>query len=193
MKAAARRLNVPPVVAAADRTRGEGVEDRPEADGEGDGQRLSGLPRVHHAGAGRRGSKLPVDKAGDTAELSRLCNGKNSALDIKKALDAQAQGGTADLQHVMNYLEILKAAGLVEIPEPPPVKAGKAGEEVARGCGRADLLARRPDLRTARRAPSSMSAERAGLVPAEAAAAKAEADDPHRSTRRTPINSAHAA
>lgn len=56
----------------------------------------------------------PYGQAGDTAELSRLCNGRNSALDIKKALDAQSSRGPSDLQHVLNYLEILKAAGLVD-------------------------------------------------------------------------------
>jgi hypothetical protein len=45
-------------------------------------------------------------------------NGRHSALDIKKMLDTQSER-KADLQQVMNYLELLKAAGLVEIPEPP--------------------------------------------------------------------------
>jgi hypothetical protein len=54
----------------------------------------------------------------DTTELPRLVNGRHSALDIKKMLDTQSER-KADLQQVMNYLELLKAAGLVEIPEPP--------------------------------------------------------------------------
>jgi aminopeptidase YwaD len=51
----------------------------------------------------------------DRMELSRLCNGKNSALDIKKLLDTQSEYGEADLQDVINYIYILKEAGLVTL------------------------------------------------------------------------------
>jgi hypothetical protein len=58
--------------------------------------------------------KYPVSsRSTDTQELSRLCNGKNSALDIKKMLDAQLKTGEASLQDVINYIYILKEAGLV--------------------------------------------------------------------------------
>lgn len=57
--------------------------------------------------------KYPV-KTRYTGELQLLINGRNSALDIKKMLDAQHPTKT-DLQDVLNYLEILKAAGLVEM------------------------------------------------------------------------------
>jgi len=58
--------------------------------------------------------KYPVSvRSTDTQELSRLCNGKNSALDIKKMLDAQMKGNEANLQDVINYINILKEAGLV--------------------------------------------------------------------------------
>jgi hypothetical protein len=50
----------------------------------------------------------------DTQELGRLCNATNSALDIKKLLDAQMKEGETDLQDVMNYIYILREAGLVE-------------------------------------------------------------------------------
>jgi hypothetical protein len=50
----------------------------------------------------------------DRSELQLLINGKNSILDIKNMLDAQAERRT-DLQDVMNYVEILKTAGLVEM------------------------------------------------------------------------------
>ena len=49
-----------------------------------------------------------------TSELQLLVDGHHSALDIKVMLDAQAETPT-DLQGVLNYLEILKAAGLVEM------------------------------------------------------------------------------
>jgi hypothetical protein len=51
----------------------------------------------------------------DTQELGRLCNGKNSALDIKKLLDTQLKQGESDLQDVINYIYILKEAGLVTL------------------------------------------------------------------------------
>jgi hypothetical protein len=50
----------------------------------------------------------------DRSELQLLINGKNSALDIKNMLDAQAER-KADLQEVLTYLEVLKTAGLIEM------------------------------------------------------------------------------
>ena len=50
----------------------------------------------------------------DRSELQLLINGKNSVLDIKNMLDAQAER-KADLQEVMNYIEVLKTAGLIEM------------------------------------------------------------------------------
>jgi len=49
----------------------------------------------------------------DTGELQLLIDGRHSALDIKIMLDAQSDELT-DLQGVLNYLEVLKAAGLAE-------------------------------------------------------------------------------
>jgi len=57
----------------------------------------------------------PVKGRGmDTQEVGRLCNGKNSALDIKKLLETQVRG-EIDLQDVINYIYILKEAGLVTL------------------------------------------------------------------------------
>lgn len=50
----------------------------------------------------------------NTSELQHLIDGRHSALDIKVMLDAQSQTLT-DLQAVLNHLEVLKAAGLVEM------------------------------------------------------------------------------
>jgi len=61
-------------------------------------------------------NKYPiVNRRMDTQELGRLCNGKNSALDIKKLLDTQMISGETDLQDVVNYIYILKEAGLVTL------------------------------------------------------------------------------
>jgi aminopeptidase YwaD len=58
----------------------------------------------------------PVKGRGmDTQELGRLCNGKNTALDIKKLLDSQLKQGETDLQDVINYIYVLKEAGLVTL------------------------------------------------------------------------------
>jgi hypothetical protein len=47
-------------------------------------------------------------------ELQLLINGKRSVLDIKNMLDAQYQR-ESKLQSVLNYIEILKLAGLVKM------------------------------------------------------------------------------
>jgi hypothetical protein len=61
-------------------------------------------------------AKYPMAGRGlDTQELGRLCNGRNSALDIKKLLDTQLKGGETDLQDIINYIYILKEAGLVTL------------------------------------------------------------------------------
>jgi hypothetical protein len=61
-------------------------------------------------------NKYPVTgRRLDTQELGRLCNGKNSALDIKKLLDTQMADGETDLQGVINYIYLLKEAGLVTL------------------------------------------------------------------------------
>jgi hypothetical protein len=53
---------------------------------------------------------------GNTAEIQCLINGTHSILDIVKMLDAQFQR-KANLQSVMNYVQVLRLAGLVEIKE----------------------------------------------------------------------------
>ncbi len=50
---------------------------------------------------------------GATAEIQLLCNGETSALDIKKMLDTQFRQETS-LEAVLDYLEVLKKAGLID-------------------------------------------------------------------------------
>lgn len=57
-------------------------------------------------------NKYPYRQIASTTELCALVNGKNSALDMKKILDTQ-YNRTTDLQSVINFLELLKAKGLV--------------------------------------------------------------------------------
>jgi aminopeptidase YwaD len=68
-------------------------------------------PRVKALADAR--AKYPVKGRLDTNELQLLINGQHSALEIKYLLDAQGQAKN-DLQDVLNYLEQLKAVGLVE-------------------------------------------------------------------------------
>lgn len=62
-------------------------------------------------------AKFPFQGKGliiaSTTELQRLINGRRSALDIKKMLDAQHERKSS-IEAILNYLEILKKAGLVE-------------------------------------------------------------------------------
>jgi aminopeptidase YwaD len=57
----------------------------------------------------------PANRMTDTQELARLCNGRNSALDIKKLLDTQMKQGEVSLQDVINYISLLTEAGLVTL------------------------------------------------------------------------------
>ena len=51
---------------------------------------------------------------GGMSELQCLINGNHTVLDIKKMLDAQSSQ-KMNLEHVINYIQILRLAGLVEI------------------------------------------------------------------------------
>ncbi len=57
-------------------------------------------------------SSYPVRSAIDRTEISRLVNGNNSVLMIKKMLDAQNRQQT-DLTDIMNFIHHLKEAGVV--------------------------------------------------------------------------------
>lgn len=60
--------------------------------------------------------KYPYDRRdiASTSELQLLIDGKRSILDIKNYLDVQYER-KSELQGVMNYIEVLKLAGLVEM------------------------------------------------------------------------------
>jgi hypothetical protein len=50
----------------------------------------------------------------DKTELERLCNGKHNVLQIKRMLDTQSSK-ESDLQAIMDYIGVLKTAGLVTV------------------------------------------------------------------------------
>jgi len=68
-------------------------------------QRLSGVSQEVR-------ERYPYGRV-NTTEIQLLVDGRHTAVDIKTMLDAQSES-TTDLQSVINYLEVLKAAGLVE-------------------------------------------------------------------------------
>jgi len=68
------------------------------------------------------GTDLSKFRGLDATELSRLVNGRQSLLDMRKMLEAQAPG-KADLQLIVDYMGVLAKAGLVEMP--PPAAAAK--------------------------------------------------------------------
>ncbi|NTV80036.1 MAG: hypothetical protein HGA24_01245, partial [Candidatus Aminicenantes bacterium] len=71
---------------------------------------LTAVPAAERAKYPVAGKDLVV---ANSAELQLLVNGRHSVLDIKKMLDAQHERRST-LQAVLNHLEILKLAGLVE-------------------------------------------------------------------------------
>jgi len=113
MKAAAKKLGVAPVTLQMSEleSRAAKIVPRQTAKVKAGGYR-GYQEHITKAPAEVR-QKYPV-KTRNTAELQLLINGRHSALDIKNMMDAQSQQKT-DLQDVLNHLEILKAAGLVEM------------------------------------------------------------------------------
>jgi aminopeptidase YwaD len=59
-------------------------------------------------------AEYPTDGLSNSSEVQLLIDGVHSVLDIKKMLDAQ-MSAPSSLQSIFNHLEILKAAGLVEM------------------------------------------------------------------------------
>jgi hypothetical protein len=71
---------------------------------------LTAVPAAERAKYPVTGKDLAV---ANSAELQLLVNGRHSVLDIKKMLDAQHERRST-VQAILNHLEILKLAGLVE-------------------------------------------------------------------------------
>ncbi len=113
MKAVARRLKTPPVTLQMTELeqKASKIVPKPTAKVKQNGQ--GGYREFLNAVPQEVRNKYPV-KSRNTSELQLLINGRHSALDIKYMLDTQYQNKT-DLQDILNHLEILKAAGLVEM------------------------------------------------------------------------------
>ena len=114
MEATARRLGTPAVDLrmTALEERAAGIIPRQTALVKRDGYRGWGA-HLDAVGEDVR-SRYPYDGLASTGEVQLLVDGHHSVLDIKKMLDAQMRS-PSDLQSILNYLEILEAAGLVEM------------------------------------------------------------------------------
>jgi hypothetical protein len=115
--ALAQRLGVklPPAVLSELEKKAAKLVPRPTAKVRENGYReyqklIAAVPEAKRANFPVQGKGLVVSS---TAELQLLVNGRRSALDIKKMLDAQSERRST-LQAVLNHLEILRLAGLVE-------------------------------------------------------------------------------
>jgi hypothetical protein len=115
--AVAQKLGVKPlplVLTALEKTAAK-IIPRPTAKVRRDGYReyqkyITAVPAAERAKYPVQGKDLAIASPG---ELQLLINGRHSALDIRKMLDAQNERRST-LQAVLNQLEFLKLAGLVE-------------------------------------------------------------------------------
>jgi len=114
MKAKAKKLGVKPVVIKLSALEKQAIKIVPSQTSKVLDAGYGGSSAIINQVPQEIRAKYP-SRGADTRELSRLVNGKNNALMIKKMLDAQSRRGEADLQSVINYLQILKHAGLIEI------------------------------------------------------------------------------
>jgi aminopeptidase YwaD len=113
MKQVAAGLGVQPVVLKADETEKKALAIIPAA-----------TPRVKEAGYGGYRQFMPqmsreqmtasFRDIANTSELERLCNGKHNAIQIKQMLDTQ-YARESSLQAIMNYIDVLRSAGLVTL------------------------------------------------------------------------------
>jgi hypothetical protein len=114
MKAIARQLNVKPVTIQLSDLEKRAASMVPRQTARVKDAGYQGHSRIIRELPSDVTDKYPVTSLFDTRELSRLVNGTHSALDIKKLLDTQSTT-ESDLQSIINYLERLKHAGLIEM------------------------------------------------------------------------------
>ncbi len=114
MRAVARKLNAAPLVPQMTDLEKQAAKIIPKQTPKVKANGYQGYNEAIRSVSAEVRQKYPIKGRLNTGELQLLINGQHSALDIKNLLDAQGQT-KADLQDVLNQLEILRAAGLVEI------------------------------------------------------------------------------
>jgi len=114
MKATAERLGVSPAALTLSglEKKAAGTVPKPTAKIRENGYR--GYQQFISRAMQEAGAQTPRRRLRAASEVQLLIDGVNSVLDIKKMVDTQFQQET-DLQAIFDHLEILKAAGLIEL------------------------------------------------------------------------------
>jgi len=114
MEAAAKKLGQKPVVLVLSDVEKKAMKVVPRATAKVREGGYQGYRNLLNAVPAEERAKYPyASEVSDTNELQRLCNGKHNVLELKALLDAQSTRRST-VQGIMNYLQILKLAGLVE-------------------------------------------------------------------------------
>jgi len=114
MEAAAKRLGQKPAVIVLSDLEKKAMKVVPKATAKVKQDGYTGYRKFIDQVPAEQKAKYPyAGGVSDASELQRLCNGKHSVLDLKVLLDAQSQRKST-IEGLMNYLQILKLAGLVE-------------------------------------------------------------------------------
>jgi aminopeptidase YwaD len=115
MEATARRLGQKPVVIALTDLEKKAVKIIPKPTAKVTEGGYQGYRKYIDAVPAAEKAKYPYAGAiSSPTELQLLINGRHSVLDIMKLMDAQSQRKST-VQGILNYLQILKLAGLVEM------------------------------------------------------------------------------
>jgi len=113
MKVLATRLSVAPVSLKPDDLEKKAITIVPFTTPKVKEAGYGGYRQFMPGGGGQRGQGGGVPSGvANTSELERLCNGKHNALQIKQMLDTQFPRESS-LQGIIDYIEVLKTAGLV--------------------------------------------------------------------------------
>jgi hypothetical protein len=114
MEAAAKKLGQKPVVLVLSDLEKQALKVVPRATAKVKEGGYQGYRNLLNAVPADARAKYPyANEVSDPNELQRLANGKHNVLEIRALLDAQTQRRST-VQGIMNYLQILKLAGLVE-------------------------------------------------------------------------------
>jgi len=118
MEAVARKLQAPPVKLKATDLEKKAAKIVPRPTARVGANGYNGYVQFIEAVPAEVKKQFPYDRTGEFAvadpnELQLLINGAHSALEIKKMLDAQNEKPSS-LQGILNAIEVLKLAGLVE-------------------------------------------------------------------------------
>ncbi len=114
MEAAAKRLGVKPAVLTMTDEEKQAAKILPRPTARVTAGGYNGYRQaINEVPAAERAKYVYASEVANPTEVQLLCNGRHSVLDMKNMLDAQFQRKST-IKGIMNYLTILKLAGLVE-------------------------------------------------------------------------------